>query len=185
MAGAAADRIKVLAWVTESGWAACIDAVATLPDAEVTLLHVASEEPVQASAGALAGLLGRHRRGPELEAQLEDVAGEAAGALLHDAAARLGDPAVRQVAARGRPEDVVIEAARDADVLVAVRDTRDLGPRSIGHATRFVIDHAPCRLLLAWPQGGPQGRPPPPPPHHPHGAPPPPPHEAPPPPSRR
>jgi nucleotide-binding universal stress UspA family protein len=178
--------MKVLAWVTESGWTACVDTVATLPDAEVTLLHVASEEPVQASAGALAGLLGRHRRGPEVEARLEDLAGEAAEALLRDAAARLGDPAVRQVAARGRPEDVVIEAARDADVLVVVRDTRDLGPRSISHATRFVVDHAPCRLLLAWPEGGPQGGPPPPPPHHPHEAPPPPPpHEPPPPPPQR
>jgi nucleotide-binding universal stress UspA family protein len=164
--------VKVLAWVTESGWAACVDAVATLHDAEVTLLHVASEEPVQASAGALAGLLGRHRRGPELEARLEGVAGEAAEALLRDAAARLADPAARQVAARGRPETVVIEAAREADLLVVVRDTRDLGPRSIGHATRFVIDHAPCRLLLAWPEGGPQGGPPPPPPPHPEGPPP-------------
>jgi nucleotide-binding universal stress UspA family protein len=172
--------MKVVAWVTESGWAACVDALATLRDAEVTLLHVASEEPVQASAGALEGLLGRHRRGPELEARLEGVAGDAADALLRDAAARLGAPAARQVAARGRPEAVVVEAARDADVLVVVRDTRDLGPRSIGHATRFVIDHAPCRLLLAWPEGGPQGGPPPPPPHHPHGPPPPPPHGPPP-----
>jgi hypothetical protein len=170
--------MKVVAWVTEGGWGACVDAVATLPATEVTLLHVASDEPVQAESGALGGLLGRRRRGPEIEARLEGVAGEAAEALLRDAAARLGDPAAKPVAARGRPEQVVIEAAGDADVLVVVRDTRDLGPRSIGHATRFVVDHAPCRLLLAWPEGGPTGRQPPPPPEHPpheHGPPPPPP----------
>jgi hypothetical protein len=163
--------LRVLAWITEGGWAACVDAVGALPATDVTLLHVASEDIAQASAGALAGLLGRHRRGPEVEARLEGVAGEAAEALLRDAAERLGDAGARRVAARGRVEAVVVEAARDADVLVVVRDTRDPGPRSLGHATRFVVDHAPCRLLLAWPEGGPSGAPPPPP----DGPPPPPP----------
>ncbi len=82
--------------------------------------------------------------------------------MLCDAAQRLGDAGARRVAARGRAEAVVVEAARDADVLVVVRDTRHPGPRSLGHATRFVVDHAPCRLLLAWPEGGPSGAPPPP-----------------------
>jgi nucleotide-binding universal stress UspA family protein len=26
------------------------------------------------------------------------------------------------------------------------------GPRSLGHATRFVVDHAPCAVLLVWPE---------------------------------
>ena len=53
----------------------------------------------------------------------------------------------------GRPEDVITAAAHDADVLVLVRDGRgsDPGPHSIGHATRFILDHAPCTVLLAWP----------------------------------
>jgi nucleotide-binding universal stress UspA family protein len=57
---------------------------------------------------------------------------------------------------RGRAERAVVAACADADLLVLARDgdhTR-LGPRSIGHATRFVLDHAPCRVLLVWPDEG-------------------------------
>jgi hypothetical protein len=40
-----------------------------------------------------------------------------------------------------------------------------LGPRSLAPPTRFVVDHAPCRVLLAWPQPIPdlESLPPPPP----------------------
>ena len=51
-----------------------------------------------------------------------------------------------------------MQAAQDADVLVIARDNRHPGPHSIGHAARFVVDHAPCSVVLAWPAGGP-GRP--------------------------
>ncbi|GAA4727188.1 universal stress protein [Phytohabitans rumicis] len=30
-------------------------------------------------------------------------------------------------------------------------DRSRLGPRSLGPHTRFVIDHAPCGVLLVWP----------------------------------
>jgi hypothetical protein len=52
-------------------------------------------------------------------------------------------------------------------VLVLARDgdRERLGPRSLGPATRFVIDHAPCRVLLIWPDTVPElGTIPPPPP---------------------
>ncbi|MFD5466969.1 hypothetical protein ACFWIQ_29700 [Kitasatospora sp. NPDC127059] len=26
------------------------------------------------------------------------------------------------------------------------------GPHSLGPATRFVVDHAPCAVLLVWPE---------------------------------
>jgi len=79
---------------------------------------------------------------------------------------RLGRPAVR-VGRRGRVEREVVAACADAAVLVVARDgdhTR-LGPRSLGHATRFVLDHAPCRVLLVWPDEPPDlaTLPPPPP----------------------
>jgi hypothetical protein len=64
-------------------------------------------------------------------------------------------------------------AARDGD-----RD--HVGPGSLGYITRFVVDHAPCTVLLVWPDGSPglgsmptpppPGKvppPPPPPPEHP------------------
>ena len=73
-------------------------------------------------------------------------------ALLDAAAARLGRPAERD-ARRGRLEREVVAACADADLLIVARDgdrTR-LGPKSLGPATRFVLDHAPCRVLLVWP----------------------------------
>jgi nucleotide-binding universal stress UspA family protein len=51
----------------------------------------------------------------------------------------------------------VLAACADAGLLVLARDgdhTR-LGPRSLGHATRFVVDHAPCPVLLVWPEQAP------------------------------
>ena len=50
-------------------------------------------------------------------------------------------------------ERVVVEAAADADVLVLARDGDRLrpGPHSLGPPARYVVVHAPCRVLLVWP----------------------------------
>jgi hypothetical protein len=51
----------------------------------------------------------------------------------------------------------VVTAAAGAGLLIVARDgdqTR-LGPRSLGKATRFVVDHAPCPVLLVWPETAP------------------------------
>jgi nucleotide-binding universal stress UspA family protein len=106
---------------------------------------------------------------------------EAQAALLDAAEARLAGPAQR-LARTGRVEQEVVTACADADLLVLGRDgdhTR-LGPRSLGRATRFVLDHAPCRVLLVWPDEPPSlatlpAPPPPPPDGGPPGPPPPPP----------
>jgi nucleotide-binding universal stress UspA family protein len=45
-----------------------------------------------------------------------------------------------------------VAAARDADVLVMARSGLEAGPKSIGHPARFVVDHAPCEVLLVWPR---------------------------------
>ena len=140
-----AGDLRVLAWIAEHGWEACVDAAAQLPAREIMLLHVAG--PVHHGPG----LLGRHPR-PDVEARYDEVAEEAAEALLAAAEERLAATvAVRRVAARGRPEDVVIEACADADVLVLTRSGHRPGPHSLEHANRFVVDHAPCTVLLTWP----------------------------------
>src|SRR6185503_11601831 len=36
-------------------------------------------------------------------------------------------------------------------VLARDGDHSRLGPPSLGPAARFVVDHAPCRVLLVWP----------------------------------
>jgi nucleotide-binding universal stress UspA family protein len=77
---------------------------------------------------------------------------------------------------RGRVEREVVTAAAGADLLILARDgdRSRLGPKSFGPADRFVVDHAPCPVLLVWPADPPGTgtipRPPsrPPRPHHPH-----------------
>jgi nucleotide-binding universal stress UspA family protein len=141
--------MRVLVWIAETGWEACVDAVKELDATEITLIYGPSEETVEASRGALAGLLGRHRR-PDLEARLAGVVEEAGEALLDAARQRLGRE-VRTVVAAGNVEHAVTDAAREADLLVAARSSRHVGPKSIRHPARFVVDHAPCPLLLLWP----------------------------------
>ena len=55
-----------IVWVAEGTWPACVDAARTwVPDGDdIVLLHVSGGE-LAAAHGALAGLLGRGRRGPE------------------------------------------------------------------------------------------------------------------------
>jgi nucleotide-binding universal stress UspA family protein len=173
--------VRVLVWLVEGTWQGLIDAARPwLPaDAEFTLLHVASAEAADAAAGALAGLLGRGRPGPGRHPaeRISALSEEAADELLAAAAARLGRPA-RWEARRGRAEREVVEAAQDADLLVAARDgdRSRLGPASLGPATRFVVDHAPCPVLLVWPDQAPGVESiPPPPPHPPRSGPQPPP----------
>ena len=86
--------------------------------------------------------------------RMHALAGEAAHALLEDAEERLGRPA--RAGRRGRRTgDASSTTPPRADVLVVARDGRHAGPHSIGHSQRWVIDHAPCTVVLAWPEGAP------------------------------
>jgi nucleotide-binding universal stress UspA family protein len=175
----------VVAWIVEGTWPACVDAVRehARRDDEVVLVHVAGGEAVAAAHGAFAGLLGRGHpdRGPG--AALEREAAEAGERLLAAAAGRLGRPCARSLRG-GRVEREVVAAAEGAALLVLARDgdrTR-LGPHSLGPHSRFVVDHAPCPVLLVWPDRAPgtDTIPPPPPPPPPLPSAPPPQHPHPP-----
>jgi nucleotide-binding universal stress UspA family protein len=135
--------MRIVVWIGELGWEACVDAAAGLPASEITLLHVAVPVP----AGPL--LLGRHAP----PGRYEEIAGEAAEDLLDAAEERLGETTavVHRVALPGRPEDIVTGACTGADVLVMARNGHRPGPHSLEHANRFVVDHAPCTVVLTWP----------------------------------
>jgi nucleotide-binding universal stress UspA family protein len=143
--------MRVVVWIRERGWEACVDAAAALaPDAaDLTLLAVPEADLEEVAAGGRAGLLGRHPRpprGPSWDA----VADEAAQGLLAAADERLGG-AARTELRHGRPEREVVEACAGAGLLVLVRDGEArLGPKSLGRHARFVVDHAPCPVLLVW-----------------------------------
>jgi nucleotide-binding universal stress UspA family protein len=163
--------MTVLVWVTEESWMACVDAALARAAAdEVTLLHVTDAAAVDAAQGAFTALLGRGGTGPG--AQLEAMSGAAATEVLEAAAARLARPA-RQEQRRGRPEREVVQAARGAALLILARQGAEAGPRSLGKAARFVVDHAPCPVLLVWPGPAPDHPLPPPPPDNPPPGPPP------------
>lgn len=169
---------KAVVWVTEGTWPACVDAArAWVPEGmDVVLLHVSGTE-VGAAQGALAGLFGRGRRGADPGGQMAALSAEAADDLLAQAAGQLGRAASTEQRT-GRVEREVVNAADGADLLICARDGEQsrLGPHSLGRHARFVVDHAPCPVLLVWPVDTPgiDSIPPPPPPGQ---EPPPPPHE--------
>ena len=151
--------MRALVWIIEDTWQATIDDAAQfLPgDAEITLLHVASTEPETITFAARRGLLGRHPPRDARPQSLPAISEQAANELLADAQTRLGRPATLQ-ALRGRVKHEVVATAEGMDILVLARDgdPAHVGPRSLGPTTRFVIDHAPCRVLLIWPDTAPE-----------------------------
>ncbi|CAL9283937.1 universal stress protein [Streptomyces sp. SudanB182_2057] len=171
--------MRVIAWLVEGTWPACVDAVrAHAPrSAEVVLLHVSGPEVPAVAHGAFDGLLGRAHRTGHRPAEgwerdpgdrLEALGGTSAAALLDAAARRLDRPCAREERS-GRAEREVVAAAEGAGLLVLARDgdRSRLGPKSLGPAVRFAVDHAPCPVLLVWPEPAPGlATIPPPPPHH-------------------
>jgi nucleotide-binding universal stress UspA family protein len=169
--------VAVVAWIVEGTWPACVDATKeyAAADADVVLLHVTDPEVPGAAHGAYAGLLGRARPDRDPGTAVEGLAASSADELLTAAAERLDRPCTRQARA-GRVEREVVDAAEGADLLVVARDGdhTHLGPHSLGRHSRFIVDHAPCPVLLVWPDVSPSTATiPPPPPHPPHGPPPP------------
>jgi nucleotide-binding universal stress UspA family protein len=143
--------VRAVVWIVEGTWEATVDAAAALlpAQAEVELVHVAGDAEALVRAGRH-GLLGRHQPKPPHERDPVSMASaEEAEALLADARARLGRDATTS-ARRGRAADEVLDAVLGAEILVLARggEPDHLGPKSIGHAARFVLDHAPCDVLL-------------------------------------
>jgi nucleotide-binding universal stress UspA family protein len=166
--GSAGDLMRVLVWIVESGWEACIDHAATLPDdADIVLLHVASSDAEDLAERGAARRFGRRVPQPDPADSYRALAEAEAQQLLTDARTRLGRDA-ELVARRGKPEREVVAAAAAADLLITVRDGElKLGPKSLARHARFVVDHAPCPVLLVWRHAPPDIETIPPPPAHP------------------
>jgi nucleotide-binding universal stress UspA family protein len=160
--------MNVLVWLMEGTWPATVDAVRGVADeaTEVTLLHVIDQGAAGSAHGAFAGMMGRGGRRADPGAAIEAAEESAESRLLAAAAERLGRPS-RPVTRRGRLEREVVAACEGADLLIVARDgdLHRVGPRSLAPPTRFVVDHAPCAVLLIWPQQPAETQPPPPPPH--------------------
>lgn len=158
--------MSVMVWINPgTAWERAVDMAGRTPG-EVVLLLVTPVADEQVARGAFAGLLGRG--GPDPGDVFAGIEEDQVASLFDEAEARLGRPA-RRLWERGRVEREVVAAAADVDLLICARDgdPARLGPRSLGPHTRFVVDHAPCAVLLVWPHTAPtlDSMPPPPPPH--------------------
>jgi len=163
--------VTVITWIVEGTWPACIDAARRVApaDEDIVLLHVTDGGEPAAAHGAYVGLLGRGRPERDPGRRVAELGAASAREMLEAAAERLGRPC-STMERRGRVEREVVTAAEGASLLILARDGDDtrLGPKSLGPASRFVVDHAPCPVLLVWPRDVPAGSTPPPPPPPPH-----------------
>lgn len=67
-------------------------------------------------------------------------------------------PGAQSLQRQGRPEREIVNCAAEwqADVILILPranygERPTIGPKSVGHVARFVLDHAPCPVLLARP----------------------------------
>jgi nucleotide-binding universal stress UspA family protein len=171
MTEAAAEPRPVVVWVTDGTWQASVDAASSVTPAGVgiVLLHVTATDVAEAAHGAYLGLFGRGHPGDDPGPRVAEIAAASAAELLGAAQRRLGRPCQR-AERQGRPEREVVAAAAGAGLLVLARDGDQsrLGPKSLGKEVRFVVDHAPCPVLLVWPGAPPDPATIPPPPPAPH-----------------
>jgi nucleotide-binding universal stress UspA family protein len=99
---------------------------------------------------------GPHSR-PERDQQMNEAEKRLGESILAEArteAQRLGWTAVVRLE-RGNPEQLLLQIAQEIEATLLVAFARELaeghpiiGPRSVGHTARFVLDHSPCPVLL-------------------------------------
>lgn len=94
----------------------------------------------------------RHPSGP-LSERVRQAEAAAAQDILQEGLHYL--PGTETLHREGRPEREIVQCASDwnADLIVICPRTPGfgdppLGPKSVGHVARFVLDHAPCPVLL-------------------------------------
>ncbi|MGD0005315.1 MAG: universal stress protein [Anaerolineaceae bacterium] len=127
---------------------------------EIYLLHVLDPGPRLGLEEYLhnPGPVQRRRALPLEKTQALDAAEQSASqAVLAEAieAAQSAGFSVSGEIQRGKPEQMIVQTARTwRSQLIAIRASEgtqgrpQIGPASVGHTARFVLDHAPCDVLL-------------------------------------
>jgi nucleotide-binding universal stress UspA family protein len=125
-------------------------------DGEWLTVHVLDTRPRVELGWLRAGIPGAGPLGREQRLAIDDAATERARAVLAEAehaltaaglsfggaVQRTGEPG-REICGAARAEHVDLVA-----LLARRRPGPDVGPPSVGHTARFVVDHAPCPVLL-------------------------------------
>ncbi len=119
----------------------------------VGLLYVTDTGPHHEMERKREGLLRpRHPSGP-LREKIHSAEVGAAQEILQEGLRYI--PQAETYSREGRPEHEIVQYASkwNADVIVICPRSPAfggpaLGPKSVGHVARFVLDHAPCPVLL-------------------------------------
>lgn len=134
------------------------DALALVGDVDfLAVVHVIDDQP-RHGVEAQRGLLRRISPDRQREIALaEEAAGRITLSEAESAARSLGKQitTIETRLERGKPEQHIIALARELHVDLVTLRAREfpdgfphIGPPSVGHTARFVVDHAPCPVLL-------------------------------------
>ena len=90
---------------------------------------------------------------PPREQEMQQAEKSSAQDILNEGLSHF--PGAETLQREGRPEREIVNVAAEwqADIVIVCPraeygDTPRIGPKSVGHVARFVIDHAPCPVLL-------------------------------------
>jgi nucleotide-binding universal stress UspA family protein len=145
--------------------------LAHVADAPVRLVHVLDSGHAEQAGFFRDRYVGRSGLGSGWQAQLDAAARERGEETLREASARLAQllaarspsgapttsaaPPAEALLLAGRPEQEIVRLAREwpASLIALCARRADgpahpPGPHSVGHVARFVLDHAPCPVLL-------------------------------------
>jgi nucleotide-binding universal stress UspA family protein len=93
---------------------------------------------------------------PPREEEMREAERSSAEDILNEGSGYL--PNAETLSRQGRPEREIVNTAAEwqADLVIICPRAEyggkpHIGPKSVGHVARFVIDHAPCPVLLVRP----------------------------------
>ncbi|HZS02702.1 MAG TPA: universal stress protein [Chloroflexota bacterium] len=142
----------------DTAWLRPLPAYLPAATSEVALVHVVDVGPRKEWEHARERFVGRAPLRPERRADLADAERTRGEATLAGAEAALHDAGYRGPIAwhlrRGHPERELVAAAATLEAGLLLLRAREragpapAGPASVGHVARFVLDHAPCPVLL-------------------------------------
>ena len=120
------------------------------------ILHVIDSGPREDIGRVRERFLRRPEPPPQRKEEMRQTERGAARDILDEGARLL--PSAEILERQGRPEREIVNSAAEwhADLVVICPRAEYgakpiIGPKSIGHVARFVLDHAPCPVLLVRP----------------------------------
>jgi nucleotide-binding universal stress UspA family protein len=127
------------------------------PPQELLLVYVIDVGPRQSWEQRTRPFRPGPRGHPERQAHMAEAETRSGEDILVEArvaALQMGFTATVRLA-RGNPERMLAQLAQETDATLLVVFAREapegrplIGPPSVGHTARFVLDHAPCPVLL-------------------------------------